>query len=639
MDEELRAALKEKIKIYNLWKEMCEEKRNDNQFFEVCEEKKRLSRLFTNLKKSKKKLYNKNYPIKMKELMKNDSRKFWSFVNKNKKNNNTAPTILEWNGKVFSNSKERKQAWHDYFKSLFEPINNDNFDNEFDQEINNINLWANEENKLINEQTIEMNKILDKDITIEEVDKAIKKMKEKIAGGNDKILPEMIKHGGNSIIEALNLLFNQILKYQLIPSSWKEGLIYSIFKGGNKNNPSDYRGITLLSIISKLCETIFCNRLVEVVDKFNLDSNNQGGFKRKRSTIDQASVVLFTIQKRQQQKLPTYCAFIDLQKAYDRVTTYGILKRIWDLGINGKFFNLLRNWYQNNKAAVLVENNQTEFFETKIGLKQGSVLSPILFDLFISTLPKEMKELNLGISIDNCWVGMELFADDIAILANSEEELQQMLKVVENWCNKWKMIININKTKLVYFNHKSCKKNIKEIKIYNQIIELVNSYKYLGIDLESDGKWKTMTNNLFKKSNQAINYLSLAGFINHKLPIEINERIAQVSIWSIILYGSELFNQTEDKLNIIMRKVGKKILGCKRSTPNVAVIGDLGWLSYDNLAKNKKLLFLHRLINMNNNFLAKQVFDNCLKNNENFKWFKNIKKILKERNLLNYLNN
>ena len=366
-------------------------------------------------------------------------------INSKSSSNKSTENHIELDNKVYS-GVETKTGWYKYFKQLAEEFNDNRFDQLHYTYVRNINNWI---------KSTKDNPIIDGKITEEEADKVISKLKNFKAGGYDEILPEMIKYGGEGTNIALTKFFNIILETGIIPNEWKIGSIFTIFKGGNGKitNPNDYRGITLTSTLAKILESIILKRLSNYSNLCNLNHPNQAGFTKNRSTIDQASVLLFTLQARKTKKLPTFCLFIDLQKAYDRTPTMGILKCLYDNGITGKTFNLIRNWYKDNLNSVRTEYGQTYTFAQQIGLKQGSVLSPFIFNLYISNLANEIEKSNIGMYINDIYIGILLYADDLVLIADSIEELQKMANIIESWCNKNRLIINIKKTKTIYFNY------------------------------------------------------------------------------------------------------------------------------------------------------------------------------------------
>lgn len=113
-------------------------------------------------------------------------------------------------------------------------------------------------------------------------------------------------------------------------------------------------------------------------------------------------------------------------------------------------WRVLRAMYREVKSCVMVDGEQTEWFETCMGVRQGCVLSPILYSIFINGFAKAMKESGVGgVPVDGELLQLLLFADDIVLFADSAEELQRMLEVLEGYCRKWRFEINVGKSKVM----------------------------------------------------------------------------------------------------------------------------------------------------------------------------------------------
>ena len=136
-------------------------------------------------------------------------------------------------------------------------------------------------------------------------------------------------------------------------------------------------------------------------------------------------------------KSPTFVAFVDLRKAFDSVDRDLLWHRLGHYGISGKFLDLIKCLYRDTEYCVRVNDTVTEPFPVTSGVKQGCLLSPTLFNLFINGLIEEIKQLNLGVKCGEILLALLMFADDIAIMAETEEDLQCMLSTLHTWCESW----------------------------------------------------------------------------------------------------------------------------------------------------------------------------------------------------------
>ena len=149
-------------------------------------------------------------------------------------------------------------------------------------------------------------------------------------------------------------------------------------------------------------------------------------------------------------------AFIDFSKAYDRIDRTLLCHKVEQFGISGDFFKTLQALYADVKCSVRVTNTLTDGFNVSMGLKQGCILSPQLFNAFLNGLTLCINELHCGVEYGDNSISMLLYADDIILIVSDEHKLQRMLDVLDEYCKTWRLTINPNISKIVHFRRKSC---------------------------------------------------------------------------------------------------------------------------------------------------------------------------------------
>ena len=164
----------------------------------------------------------------------------------------------------------------------------------------------------------------------------------------------LLKYGSSGMVCLLEQLFSVIWCEELVPRQWREGLIVNLFKKGDKEDPGNYMGITLLSVVGK----VFCkilNRLVEHLDKGEVLHEGQAGFRVNRSCMDNVFTLNELVQGRlRENNIHTYALFLDVQKAYDTVWRDGLWLKLW---VKGRMWHVIKKMYEGSRSAVLLEVN------------------------------------------------------------------------------------------------------------------------------------------------------------------------------------------------------------------------------------------------------------------------------------------
>ena len=371
--------------------------------------------------------------------------------------------------------------WKNDFKDLYNrPDDEDqNSDDEFYENVlSSVTDIKSFELRNIEADVIEYNR----PFTPDELDKIRCKMKNNKAVGPDMIPNEMLKHEG---IKALLLSFvNTCFMNNVIPSVWRSSIIAPIPKSASKDPcvPLNYRGISLLSCLYKLYTSMLNLRLTSYCENNDYLVDEQNGFRPKRSCQDHVYVLSSIIRNRKIQKKDTFCAFVDFKKAFDWVSRDLLLYKISTLfNIHGRLFNTLSTIYSSSSAQIRVNGLLTESFEVTSGVKQGDIISPILFSMYLNDLATGLKELNCGIDVDGLNLSILLYADDIVLMAPDENALQKMLQFIDGWCKKWRMAINSDKTQVVHFRTKSKMKSEFQFSLGSNNLSTVSFYKYLGV--------------------------------------------------------------------------------------------------------------------------------------------------------------
>lgn len=141
----------------------------------------------------------------------------------------------------------------------------------------------------------------------------------------------------------------------------------------------------------------------------------------------------------------------------------------------------LKGLYSNIECSVRLNGNMTDWFNVDSGLKQGCILSSIMFNIYVNSLIDDINALNIGIDIDNEKLAILLYADDVVLLAENEKDLQKMLDVLNFWCKNNALYVNVNKSKIMHFRNPSVPRTDFNFTVNGNSMECVNCYQYLGL--------------------------------------------------------------------------------------------------------------------------------------------------------------
>ena len=220
-----------------------------------------------------------------------------------------------------------------------------------------------------------------KSISNGELSKAPRQLKNRKAPGSDGITNEHLKNIGPITKRAILLLFNSMIWLEHVPSEYKKGVIIPIPKGGGKDASikDNNRGITLLSCVYKLFESILLTRLDGWLRDRGVIHELQGAFQEKCSCQHTSTILQETIQHNRERGSTVYVVFLDVRKAFDTVWTDGLLYRLYNIGMEGKLWRLLRDCYGGFRYSVLVNGHTSMDFKVGRGVHQGAPMSMRLY--------------------------------------------------------------------------------------------------------------------------------------------------------------------------------------------------------------------------------------------------------------------
>jgi len=270
-----------------------------------------------------------------------------------------------------------------------------------------------------------------------------------------------------------------------VPDGFGVGIIVPIVKNrlGDVSSTSNYRGITLSPLLSKLFEHCILSKY----STFFTSSDLQFGFKKNLGCAYSVFVLHRCVEYFLMYGSSVYMAALDATKAFDRVNHIKLFHRLCDLGLPRYVIRLLINWYAKIVSVVQWDNCFSSYFTIKSGVIQGGVLSPTLFNIYVDCLAEMLTQSDLGCHVHGVYFGCLFYADDILLLSSSVGNLQKMLDLCYRIGSEFDIIFNAKKSSLFVVG-KSCCSTVGSLRIGSEEIVWSQNLKYLGFQFKS-GKW------------------------------------------------------------------------------------------------------------------------------------------------------
>lgn len=293
----------------------------------------------------------------------------------------------------------------------------------------------------------------------------------------------------SSIIETLApylaSLFNSCIDQGVFPDLMKHSKVIPLFKSGDKKDPSNFRPVSVLPVLSKVFEKIVLNQMLLHFNINGLLHNQQFGFTKGRSTTDAAVALLQHIFGAWEESQDVVGVFCDLSKAFDCVNHETLLLKLEHYGVKERALDLISSYLGDRIQKVQINGAKSLGSKVKIGVPQGSILGPFLFLVYINDLPFMVENLTKIV----------LFADDTSLIfkvsrkAQDIDEVNSALSQIHNWFTKNNLVLNPKKTKCIKFSLPNVRSNKFDIVLNREKLDYVDDTVFLGITLDANLQW------------------------------------------------------------------------------------------------------------------------------------------------------
>ena len=448
-------------------------------------------------------------------------------------------TIMDESGQPLQKSEEKLARWKRHFEKV-------------------LNVQSVVAGNVI-EELEDRSEVETTQVTREEVEQAVRKLQNCKAAGEDEIVAELLKNGGNAMIDWLLEILQEVWKTKHVPSEWKKAVLVPLHKKKDRKICDNYRGISLLSVPGKVLSLVLLDRLETIIDPQLMES--QCGFRKGRGTVDQIWVARQIIERATEYQTPVHLGFVDLTKAYDSVDRSALFAMLRHYRVPQQLIDIIKELYTGTWCCVRTTDGTSEDFEVKTGVRQGCVLSPLLFNCFMDRILREAMEMTGGglqieyttsgglflsyrdkTPLTTCIQNIQ-YADDLTLIAETRGELQRMVDVLDRACTRWGMKINGDKTKVL--NIGELTGDYPAITLNGHALEEVDSFSYLGSEVEQTARVERDVGIRLEKAATVYRMWRWKVFKSRNLSKTTKVRVFRSMVMSVLLYGAETWPVTQ----------------------------------------------------------------------------------------------
>ena len=333
-----------------------------------------------------------------------------------------------------------------------------------------------------------------------EVESLLRRINTNKSSGPDGIGNWVLKHCAKSLSFPYSKLFNKSLETGIFPSQWKQANVCSVFKKDNKSDKTNYRPISLLSSSSKILEKIVYKRLYEYLMDNNLLIQQNSGFKRKDSTVNQLLKIVHQIYQDINNGKDTCLVFLDVSKAFDKVWHKGLLFKLRQLGIVGTLYDWIDHYLTGRSQKVVINGISSSLRNLQTGVPQGSILGPLLFLIYINDI------------INDLQCNVNLFADDTSIqkCLDSHDDFKVInddLLKLSIYGTQWLITFNVLKTEYIIVSQRKTRVMHPDLLLNDTKLTEENNHKHFGLTISNNMSWSSHINEILAKAEKRLSMM------------------------------------------------------------------------------------------------------------------------------------
>ena len=429
-------------------------------------------------------------------------------------------------------------------------------------------------------------------ITTPGVLKLLQNLKTKKAKGPDDISASILKMTAEHLAEPLAILFQQSLDEGKLPSDWCRANITPTFKKGNRSLPANYRPISLTNICCKMLEHIVCRQVLGHLDRHNILTDRQHGFRSRRSCESQLLITSHDLLNNLDRGIQTDAAILDFSKAFDKVPHHRLLAKLNYYGLRHSLLQWSRCFLTERTQRTVVNGVASEWAPVLSGVPQGTVLGPLFFLLYINDIPSCVTS-EVRLFADDCLIYRQIQSMD------DQAALQRDLNALDQWGSTWMMAFNTKKCHTMSFTKARKPRFSFEYSLAGDLLQSVASHPYLGLTFSRKLNWNDHIDHICARANQAL------GFIRRNLskcPRTLKEMAYKTLVRPLLEYCSPVWNPHQstrtNQIEMVQRRAARFVLRrYGRLDSPTEMLESLKWPSLHERRQDQSLTTVFKVVN------------------------------------------
>ena len=434
------------------------------------------------------------------------------------------------------------------------------------------------------------------------VEKLLLKLKPHKAAGPDEIHARVLKELHRPLAPVLSDLFQRSIDTGEVPDDWREANVAPVFKKGERYRASNYRPISLTSIVCKLLEHIITSHMMNFLEDHNILYDLQHGFRKARSCESQLLSLYHDLAQSRDGRIQTDLIIMDFAKAFDKVPHRHLAAKLSHYGIRGNILLWIKNFLADRTQCVVVEGERSSNAPVTSGVPQGTVLGPILFLLYINDLPARTQHSTVRLFADDCILQKSIKTQDDCL------KLQQDIESIGRWERDWLMEFNPSKCQILTIPA-STKPSLYSYSLHGTTLERPpdGCIKYLGVTIQSDLKWTKHIDQISAKASHTL------GLIRRNVRVhdrDVRERAYKTLVRPQVEFASSVWDPPRNtgpsalrqsslahQVEMVQRRSARFVCSRYLNTSSVtSMLQELSWATPEERHRHSRLCMLYQVV-------------------------------------------